>query len=82
MKDRGGSEQIDFDKILFSADLEIFQSPSLERRLFLLVWMSERVFGCQKKTNLMIVEVGNSPCKKVVFDEKSLHLLKTFLSGA
>ena len=28
MKVRGGSEQIDFDEILFSADLEIFQSPS------------------------------------------------------
>jgi len=81
MKVRGGSEQIDFDKILFSADLEIFQSPSLERRLFLLVWMSERVFGC-KKNKFNEIEVGNSPCKKVVFDEKSLHLLKTFLRGA
>ena len=81
MKVRGGSEQIDFDKILFSADLEIFQSPSLERRLFLSVWMSERVFGC-KKNKFNEIEVGNSPCKKVVFDEKSLHLLKTFLRGA
>ena len=41
--------------------------------------MDEREsFWMQKKTNLMIIEVGNSPCKKVVFDEKSLHLLKTF----
>ena len=47
------------------------------------VGMDEREsFWMQKKTNLMIVEVGNSPCKKVVFDEKSLHLLKTFLRGA
>ena len=46
MKVRGGSEQIDFDEILFSADLEI---PRLERRLFPLVWMSKRVFGCKKK---------------------------------
>lgn len=43
------------------------------------VGMDEREsFWMPKKTNLMIVEVGNSPCKKVVFDEKSLHLLKTF----
>lgn len=58
MKVRGGSEQIDFDEILFSADLEIFQSPSFGEAPVSVGVDEQESFWMKKKTNFMIGNRG------------------------